>query len=685
MTATSRSSAPAPAPTVPPLRRAIDRVVGERDPGLLLTVAAAVLLGLAYAVWATQRQRWYLTDGYDLGIFDQAARHLAHLQWPASSIREVDNLWGDHFHPIIVVWGLARAIWPSPNALLATQALVVVAAMVPLYLFARERAGRWPAVLLALTYGSSWGVQRAIDFDVHELAFAPLFLACAVLAADRRRWRWYWVSVLLLLAVKEDVSLLVVAVGLWLGLAGERRQGLLTMALGAAWYLAATRWWIPHFADGQPFSYWSYHQFGDGLFSALGHIATHPWKLVTVALEPDPKPETLLLLFAPFLLITPWLTRLAVIPLPLLAERFLSDQPVYWGNAFHYSLLPMAATAIASAGGIGTIRGWIARRAPAADAARAPDAARGPRRRRPGLAAVPVAIAAAGLLIGTASWFKVYGSHGSFGESPLASMARLQPPARVVDRELLDRVVAAVPGSGSIAAPQMLQPHLTGRDQDVYLLESRLVAEPVHAASADNVVLDLPGSDIVNLDPGQMGRVMAAVEQRLASGDLIPVRAFAQGWVILRSPRAPGGARRAADLPPLTGAPADAARRALRRWSAETGRWLGACNRAIGCSPRALDELRRAAVAQTAALRAAAAAATGGCRGVLDEAVPTPDLVVGRLAKRSANPQDVPAATWLVRALEAQYLGAGRRALLVCSRSRIATPAPPDATPALPG
>ncbi|WP_320672940.1 DUF2079 domain-containing protein [Patulibacter defluvii] len=669
MTADSRAPAAPSAPTAR-LRRATARVVGDRDPGLLLTVAAAVLLGLAYAVWATQRQRWYLTDGYDLGIFDQAARHLAHLQWPASSIREVDNLWGDHFHPIIVVWGLARAIWPSPNALLVTQAAVVAAAMVPLYLFARERAGRWPALLIALAYGSSWGVQRAIDFDVHELAFGPLFLACAVLFADRRRWGWYWLSALLLLTVKEDVSLLVVAVGLWLALAGERRHGLATMALGAAWYLAATRWWIPHFADGQPFSYWSYHQFGDDLPSALGHLITHPWKLVTVAVSPAPKAETLLFLFAPFLLVTPWLTRLAVIPLPLLAERFLSDQPVYWGNAFHYSLLPMAALAIASAGGVGTIRGWIAARPAWAD--------------RRALRALPVALAAAGLVVGTGAWFKVYGSHGTFGESPLASMARLQPPARVVDRELLDRVVAAVPRSGAIAAPQMLQPHLTGRDQDVFLLESRNPDEPVHAASADNVVLDLPGSDIVNLDPGEMARVMDAVEQRLVRGDLVPVRAFGEGWIILRSPRAPGGARRPADLAPLSGRGADDARRALRRWSAETGRWLAACTPAIGCTAPALAELRRAARQQTAALRAAAAAAEGGCRGVLDEAAKTPDLVVARLADRSANPQDVSAATWLRRTLEARYLGAPRRALLVCTRSAVATPAPPDASAAMP-
>jgi uncharacterized membrane protein len=102
---------------------------------------------------------------------------MAHFHVPATTLRVEDNLWGDHFHPIIVLWGALRAIWPSANALLISQALLVAGAMVPLYLFARDRAGRTAGVPIALAYGTSWGVQRAIDFDVHEIAFAPVLLA----------------------------------------------------------------------------------------------------------------------------------------------------------------------------------------------------------------------------------------------------------------------------------------------------------------------------------------------------------------------------------------------------------------------------------------------------------------------------------------------------------------------------
>ncbi|MDO9408149.1 DUF2079 domain-containing protein, partial [Patulibacter sp.] len=560
-----------------------------RDPGLVLVVLAAVVLFAGYALWAWQRHRWYLTSGYDLGIFDQATRHLAHGEAPASSLREVPNLWGDHFHPIILLWGAVRAVWPSPVALLVAQAALVAAAMVPLYLLARDRAGRAAGVLLALAYGTSWGVQRAIDFDVHELAFAPVLLATAVLMADRRRWRLFWVSVFLLLCVKEDVALVVVALGLWLAMEGERARGAIAVVAGIAWFVLATRWWIPGLGV-QEFTYWSYYRFGEDAPSAIVAAVTHPWRLVTVAVDPRVKVDTMLALVVPFLVATPWLTRLAILPVPLFAERFLSDQSVYWSTSFHYSLLPTMTLAIASAGGIATVRRALERRA-----ARATDEGRARRWSLAGRRA-PAVLAGAGLLAGTIAWFPVYGANGSSDRPPLAALATLETPPRNVDRHVLDRVVAAVPSTGSIAAPRTMQPHLTGRDQPVHLLESRDVGRTPHVTTDDNVVVDLtdPAPGAVAL-PDRVAEVVDATDARLAAGGLVPAWADPEGWVVLRSPRAPGGASPFAGLGRLQGDAATAVRRAANAWGAALRGTAGRCS--IGCDPSATAELAAAAAA----------------------------------------------------------------------------------------
>ncbi len=654
------------------------------DPGLLVVLAAVAVLALAYAVWSWQRHRWYLTAGYDLGIFDEAAWHLARLEAPASSLREVPNLWGDHFHPIIVLWGMARAVWPSPVALLVVQALVVAAALVPLYLFARPRIGAPAAVLLALTFGTSWGVQRAIDFDVHEVAFGPVLLFAAVLAADRRRWGWYWVATLGLLCVKEDVALIVAAVGAWLLLDGRRRAGAATLLLGLAWFAAATRWWIPELADGREFSYWSYHRFGDDLPAALGHVALHPWSPVTVALDASVKRETLVLTLVAFCVVVPWLSRMAVIAIPAIAARFLSDSEVYWGNTYHYSLMTFAALAVAAVGGLQTLdRLWDARAAasgPAVDpgpggAASAAGPARRPLAARLRAVRAATAVAAVGLVLGTASWFVVFGSHGNVGEPPLWSMAHFEPPPRNVDRELLDRVVAAVPRSGSIAAPPPLQPHLTGRGQAVNVLASRLRGETLHARTADNVVLDLAGTDAFEGGPGDLLAALAAVRERLASGDLVPVAMPGQGWVVLRDPRAPGGTGRPAADAPLRGAPARGLRAAADRWTASVRTLLGPCA-AAACDPRQRELVAAATARLRRAVERAATVAGPGCAGLLRDASATTGETVGRLLGHAADPAAATPRLALGAALGAGMLDAVDRATVACTAG-IAPPAPP--------
>ncbi|MCK9247766.1 MAG: DUF2079 domain-containing protein [Solirubrobacteraceae bacterium] len=687
-------------PSGPPragrLRRSLGAVV-RRDPALVVVLVASALLAVAYALWSWQRHRWYLTSGFDLGIFDQAAWRMAHLDWPGTTLRAEDNLWGDHLHPIIALWGALRALWPSPVALLASQAALVAAAMVPLYLFARDRIGRTAGLLVALAYGTSWGVQRAIEFDVHELAFAPVLLAGAVLAADRRRWPWFWACVALLLLVKENVPMLVVALGLWLLLDGERRRGALTIAAGVAWYLVATRLLIPAFADGREFLYWSYGSLGDDLPSALWELATHPWKLVTETVDPRVKLETIVALLAPFLFVLPWLTRLAVLPLPLLAERFLSDNPTYWTTNFHYSLLPTMALAIAAVGGIATVRRGVARATgidggDARDGAgdrddgsdRSPERAGSPTTGPTALRTLPTVLAATGLLLGTLWWSTAYGTD----RAPLSSMLALKQPSQHMDRDVLDRVVAATPRTGSIAAPRPLQPHLTGRGQDVYLLQAPAPRQPLGVARADNVVLNVV--DTPAFDPFGDGwsdddrEVFATVERRIAAGDLVATHVLDDGWVVLRSPRAPGGARPDPALDASTGDDALALRRPVRAWTRATAERVPSCV-ARGCPPPVADaprgrctaggcdgrdpDLVDRATADLVAALTARARRPGRCGALAGDLVPTVRAVAERYRAAAARP--APDTIAALRELQVRdVLHAPHRVALLCAPAR---------------
>jgi uncharacterized membrane protein len=127
----------------------------------------------------------------------------------------LDLILADHFSPAVALLAPLYWLWSDPIALLVAQAVLVAAAALPLFAFARRRVGAGPARLLAAAYLLFGGVQEAIWFDVHEVAFAPLAVGVAVWAADVQRWRTSFAATASLLLVEEDLALLVVAIGAW--------------------------------------------------------------------------------------------------------------------------------------------------------------------------------------------------------------------------------------------------------------------------------------------------------------------------------------------------------------------------------------------------------------------------------------------------------------------------------------
>ena len=192
-------------------------------------------------------------------------------------------------------------------------------------------------------------------FDFHEVAFAPLLIACAILFCDRRQWGRLWLSVVALLLVKEDLALVVAFFGLYLLGRREFRQGLVMLIVGVGWYELTTHVLIPHFALRHAFDYWSYGELGKNLPDALWHLVTAPWRLFSIGFSPAVKAHTMLLLFAPFAFLSLG-SPIVLLALPLLAERFLSANPQLWTTTYHYSLAVSPVIAMSAIAGLANLR-----------------------------------------------------------------------------------------------------------------------------------------------------------------------------------------------------------------------------------------------------------------------------------------------------------------------------------------
>lgn len=304
---------------------------------------------IIYSLISISKHLHFNSTGFDLVIFDQAIRHYSDFLAPASSFRGFDNLLGDHFHPILILLAPLYWLFDTPVSLLVAQALLIISTSLPVYLYTKNKLGVLPALFLTIAFVFNAALLRAINFDFHEIAFAIPLIAWAIYLIDRKLWIWLYIVIGLLLLVKEDMSILVAFLGIYLLLLRHHKQGLIILASGLIWFFLATKLFIPYFAgEHGSFNYWTYDQLGPDIPSSLIAIIKNPLFAISLLFFPTIKLVTLIKTFGVFLGL-PLLSPLLLLAFPLVLERFLSSNENYWQFHFHYgaTLTPILVMATA--------------------------------------------------------------------------------------------------------------------------------------------------------------------------------------------------------------------------------------------------------------------------------------------------------------------------------------------------
>jgi uncharacterized membrane protein len=359
----------------------------------------------AYTVISLFRYFQLAPGSWDLGIFTEYVRQLAHLRAPVVNIRGTGfNLLGDHFQPIVGLIAPVFLIFPSAATLLVVQALLTAVSVIPVSRAAAARLGTGAGRMIGAAYGFSWGLQQMIDFDFHEIAFAVPLLACSLSALLRGKVRAAALWALPLVFVKEDQGFTVAAIGvvivvMSLTRAGEGGQasgglargrlarggkyrgalgwGALLIVWGLAWSLLAIAVIIPHFNPLHHYPYWT----DGGVLSPGGAHPSVPSVLTQLGHSYLPKLRTTLLILLPVAFLALG-SPLALVAVPSLALRFVSTNTAYWGSGYHYNATVMPIVFIAAVDTLARIRAYRAQ----------PGAGTQPRRASwPGLVATRVA------------------------------------------------------------------------------------------------------------------------------------------------------------------------------------------------------------------------------------------------------------------------------------------------------
>ncbi|MFC8304257.1 DUF2079 domain-containing protein [Specibacter sp. NPDC057265] len=313
------------------------RLAGVRQviltPLALALALGAVALGV-YSLFSRLQWQSFAVRSWDLGIFTQLAKAYANFDAPIVSLKgEGYNLLGDHFHPLLVLLGPVYRLFPSAYTLLVVQNILLALSVVVVSHYAIKRLGRISGACWGTAYALSWGLQSAIDAQFHEIAFAVPLLALALVALSEERWRSAWIWASLLVFVKEDLGLTVFVIGLVMAWRARTMMGLWLSVWGVAWFFLATKVILPAMNPGAQWAYESQLDFA-GLLSNPASLFQAD-KLTTVFL--------LVAVTAGLCAFSP----LALVVLPTLAWRFLSELPVYWGQEWQYSavLMPVVFSA----------------------------------------------------------------------------------------------------------------------------------------------------------------------------------------------------------------------------------------------------------------------------------------------------------------------------------------------------
>lgn len=334
----------------------------------LLPWAMALVFAAVYTILSVARFEQLRPASFDLGIFEQAIRHYAHFEAPVVDLEGAGhNFLGDHWNPAIVVFAPLYRLFPSALTLLTEQAVLIGLAVVPITRAGMRHLGRWSGIAIGLAFGMSYGIQAAVDFDVHEVCLAVPLLAFALEAYLAGRWKVMVACAAPLVLVKEDLGLTVATLGVVLILIGVRRWGVALAAFGLASFALTMKVLIPHFnaEGGASKTFLQASKSVEGT-SLVHRIYDLPVDVVTSV----PKATTVLLLLG----VTAFLATqspLLILVLPTLGWRFLSVNENFWGQSFHYDLILMPIVFAALIDGVRRARRdswlplrWYARAAP---------------------------------------------------------------------------------------------------------------------------------------------------------------------------------------------------------------------------------------------------------------------------------------------------------------------------------
>ncbi|HEY65892.1 MAG TPA: DUF2079 domain-containing protein, partial [Caldilineae bacterium] len=453
----------------------------------------------------------------DLGQMDLAIWNTAHGRFVQEIKGErISTRLTDHVELIFVPVSLVFWLWDDVRALLVLQSAVIALGAWPVFRIACSRLRRlvdeglaeWASLAFVLAYLLFPALEAANMAEFHAVPLAVLPILLALWWVEEGAWGRFAIAALTVAAVKEDMALLAVMLGLWAtaralrsssGSAKGRWMGLAVAAAAALWFAVATFVIIPAHAEQAygvaEFVYVRrYGELGNSVADIVRSLLTRPGLVWSIATEPE-RLRYVAGLLAGVGGLAALAPEIVLLSAPALAANLLSAYPAQYSGELHYSAPLVPYIVVAAIVGAARATGWLGRAL----------------HERRGVAL--------GLVL---AWLLAWslGYHRAKGWTPLGGEFRW--PEITEHHQLAERFFRQIPKDAPVSATTALYPHLSHRE--------RIYKFPA-LGDASYVLLEVNGA--TDMHPVELRR---RFDELLASGRFCILDA-ADGFILLGPPR----------------------------------------------------------------------------------------------------------------------------------------------------
>jgi len=335
-----------------------------REKGELLVFAFIILYAFAFSSYTLLHHRSFNTFAWDLGIYNQAlwtTVHQGRLFYYTCELHFVPDgsFFGIHFAPILFLLVPLYALVPMPETLLIVQSFILALGAFPLYLIGKQRMSRFFGVVFSLCYLLYPPLHGVNCYDFHVQAFFPVLMLACIYYLDKRNWPKYFMFVFLSLMVQEQVSYIVMFLGLYVFwmykgkiFSAIRNRKIedktilvpfVTTAIGVAWFFFA-RWVIYSINPSPPPELKAVQNFAvlgvDEPTNIPCYVLENPWNAFgALHYESYEKFSYLMLIFAPLALLSFVSPASLIATVPWFGMAFVSNYSAYYRIGFQYSAL----------------------------------------------------------------------------------------------------------------------------------------------------------------------------------------------------------------------------------------------------------------------------------------------------------------------------------------------------------